>query len=231
MSHRPWSLLGCTHQASELLNLLLLAAQLFWLHQKQAETEKDVLPHQKQAETEKDVSSRLSQPPPCSEGWGPRAPPRMLRVGQTVTHLSLGSSGKPCIRRPPWGWLSSPVPGNAGLHMAGLVSAGCGQMSWAVPEASRAPLPALRWPHCLLEPPCKYSQPLFTHPPVEAGGCGLCLVSSMTSWARGRPSLPRPAQAPSTPSFGHFPVAPWCDLRPGLPWIESVLDSIIQSFS
>ena len=140
----------------------------------------------------------------------------MLRVGETVTHLSLGSSGKPCIRRPPWGWLSSPVPGNAGLHMAGLVSVGCGQLSWAVPEASRAPLPVLRWPHCLLEPLCKFSQPLFTHPPVEAGGCGLCLVSS---WARGRPSLPRPARAPSTPGFGHFPVAPWCDLRPGLPWI------------
>lgn len=29
--------------------------------------------------------------------------------------------------------------------MAGLVSAGCGQLSQAVPEASRALLPALRW--------------------------------------------------------------------------------------
>ena len=120
---------------------------------------------------------------------------------------------------PSIGLALSPVPGNAGLHMAGLVSAGCGQLSWAIPEASRAPLPVLRWPHCLLEPLCKFSQPLFTHPPVEAGGCGLCLVSSMTSWARGRPSLPRPARAPSTPGFGHFPVAPQCDLRPGLPWI------------
>lgn len=44
MSHHLWRLLGYTNQASELLNSLLLAAQLFWLHQKQAETEKDVLP-------------------------------------------------------------------------------------------------------------------------------------------------------------------------------------------
>lgn len=44
MSHHLWSLLGYTNQASELLNLLLLAGQLFWLDQKQGETEMDVLP-------------------------------------------------------------------------------------------------------------------------------------------------------------------------------------------
>lgn len=62
--------------------------------------------------------------------------------------LPLGSAGKPFIRRafsvctaPPMEWLLSPFPGDAGLHMAGLGSAGPAQLSWSLTVTLRA-LPA-----------------------------------------------------------------------------------------
>ena len=131
-------------------------------------------------------------------------------VGETDTLLSLGSSGKPCIRRPPRVGFRAQFQG---------MPASTWQV-WSVQAVGSCPGPSPRHagPCCLRlggltvhwSPGAQFSRRLFTHSPVGAagaGGCGLYLVSSLTSWARGRPSLPRPTRAPSTPSLGAFR---WC---------------------
>ena len=155
-----------------------------------------------------------------------------------VSHSLLGTQrgggdGHTLVPRELWealhqapskGWLSSPVPGSAGLRMAGLVSAACGQQSRALPEASRALLPALRWPHCPLEPRCTVL-PAFVHT-LSSGGGGvgrLWVVPGFFSdfLGRGQALSAQPRSGSLHPQLWALPGGAQCDLRL-LGWIISL---------